>query len=145
MRAYSMDLRSRVLQDRVGGMRSVDVAAKYRVSRAWVDRVHQRHRAGEAGPRQQTLILARHAHAQRLPRLHRVHLEAVEQQVVVGVRVGGIRARDCHLIEVRQPVLRPVDMAGHGDAVRHAAMGEGSQISLTELLRTRLETDAVRG
>lgn len=59
MRAYSMDLRSRVLQDRVGGMRSVDVAAKYRVSRAWVDRVHQRHRAGEAGPRQQTVFRRR--------------------------------------------------------------------------------------
>ncbi len=59
MRAYSMDLRTRVLQDRVSGLPSKDIAAKYRVSRAWVDRVYQRHRAGEAGPRKQTKFRAR--------------------------------------------------------------------------------------
>ena len=59
MRAYSMDLRTRVLHDRVHGLASKEVAAKYRVSRAWVDRVYQRHRAGEDGPRAQTKFRAR--------------------------------------------------------------------------------------
>jgi transposase len=59
MRAYSMDLRRRVLQDRVSGLASAELAARYHVSRAWVDRVYQRHRAGEDGPRVQTKFRAR--------------------------------------------------------------------------------------
>jgi len=59
MAPYSMDLRSRVLEDRVGGLASKDVAAKYRVSRSWVDRVYQRHRAGEDTPRKQTKFRGR--------------------------------------------------------------------------------------
>lgn len=54
MAPYSMDLRSRVLRDSEAGMASKDVAAKYAVSRAWVDRVKQRRReTGETTPRQQ--------------------------------------------------------------------------------------------
>jgi orotate phosphoribosyltransferase-like protein len=37
-----MDIRTRVLQDSEAGTPSKEVAAKYRVSRAWVDRVKQR-------------------------------------------------------------------------------------------------------
>ncbi len=55
MPAYSMDLRTRVLQDSDAGMRSDAVAEKYRVSRAWVDRLKQRRReTGEIAPRKQT-------------------------------------------------------------------------------------------
>jgi transposase len=55
MAPYSMDLRSRVLRDSDAGMPSKEVAAKYAVSRAWVDRVKQRQRErGETTPRKQT-------------------------------------------------------------------------------------------
>ena len=59
MAAYSMDLRTRVLEDRDAGLKSNEVAAKYRVSRAWVDRVVQRRRErGEIAPRKQTKFRA---------------------------------------------------------------------------------------
>jgi transposase len=55
MAPYSMDLRTRVLGDCDGGMKVEEVAAKYRVSRAWVHRVLQRRReTGEIEPRRQT-------------------------------------------------------------------------------------------
>ena len=62
MAAYSMDLRTRVLEDWDGGMKVDDVAAKYRVSRAWVHRLVQRRReTGEVAPRRQTKFRARAA------------------------------------------------------------------------------------
>src|ERR1700675_4969879 len=55
MAPYSMDLRKRVLEDCESGLASKDVAAKFRVSRSWVDRVKQRRReTGEVAPRPQT-------------------------------------------------------------------------------------------
>ena len=52
MRAYSMDLRVRVLKDCDGGMKTAAVAAKYSVSPAWVRRLKQRRTAtGEVAPR----------------------------------------------------------------------------------------------
>jgi transposase len=52
MRAYSMDLRVRVLADCDAGMSTKVVAQKYTVSVAWVRRLKQRRRAsGEVGPR----------------------------------------------------------------------------------------------
>ena len=52
MRAYSMDLRERVLADCDEGMGPKAVAAKYRVSESWVRRLKQRRRAtGETTPR----------------------------------------------------------------------------------------------
>ena len=55
MAPYSMDLRTRVLRDSDAGLSSKEVAAKYTVSRAWVDRVKQRRRErGEIAPRTQT-------------------------------------------------------------------------------------------
>lgn len=55
MAPYSMDLRTRVLRDSDAGLSSKEVAAKYSVSRAWVDRVKQRRREhGEIAPRTQT-------------------------------------------------------------------------------------------
>jgi transposase len=52
VRAYSMDLRERVLADLDAGLPAKDAAAKYRVSAAWVRRLRQRRReTGETGPR----------------------------------------------------------------------------------------------
>jgi transposase len=60
MGAYSLDLRTRVLADWDAGMKAEEVAAKYRVSRAWVHRLVQRRReTGEIGPRRQTKFRAR--------------------------------------------------------------------------------------
>jgi transposase len=55
MAPYSMDLRTRVLQDYDAGMAPLEVAQKFRVSRSWVNRLVQRRReTGEISPRQQT-------------------------------------------------------------------------------------------
>jgi transposase len=52
MRAYSMDLRLRVLRDSEEGLESEEIAEKYGVSRSWIDRVKQRKREfGEIEPR----------------------------------------------------------------------------------------------
>ena len=60
MAPYSMDLRSRVLRDADAGLPSKDIAVKYAVSRAWVDRVKQRRReTGELAPRKQTTFRGR--------------------------------------------------------------------------------------
>ena len=57
MAPYSKDLRTRVLADRDTGMAAKDVAAKFRVSRSWVNRVVQRRReTGEVDPRPQTVF-----------------------------------------------------------------------------------------
>ena len=54
MRAYSMDLRERVLHDSDAGMQAAAVASKYRVSASWVRRLkHRRRETGEVAPRQQ--------------------------------------------------------------------------------------------
>ena len=54
-RAYSMDLRVRVLKDSDAGLSSKDLAARYHVSRAWVDALKQRRReTGDASARRQT-------------------------------------------------------------------------------------------
>jgi transposase len=52
MRAYSMDLRERVLADCDAGVTTRAVAQKYRVSESWVRRLKQRRAAtGETAPR----------------------------------------------------------------------------------------------
>ena len=57
MAPYSMDLRTRVLADRDAGLGSKEVAAKFRVSRSWVNRLVQRRReTGAVGPRPQTVF-----------------------------------------------------------------------------------------
>lgn len=54
MKAYSMDLRQRVLADCDAGMGTQEVAAKFSVSASWVRRLKQRRREnGEVAPRQQ--------------------------------------------------------------------------------------------
>jgi len=57
MAPYSKDLRTRVLADRDAGMAAKDVAAKFRVSVSWVNRLVQRRReTGEVAPRPQTVF-----------------------------------------------------------------------------------------
>jgi len=52
MRAYSMDLRVRILADCDDGLPPSQVARKYRVSKAWVNRLRQRRRqTGAVAPR----------------------------------------------------------------------------------------------
>jgi transposase len=54
MKAYSMDLRLRVLADSEAGLETSEVAEKLGVSPAWVRRVKQRYReAEEIAPRKQ--------------------------------------------------------------------------------------------
>jgi transposase len=95
MAPYSMDLRTRVLRDSDAGMPSKDVAAKYSVSRAWVDRVKQRRReGGEIAPRQQT-------------KFRRRVLAGHEDRIV-----GLINARpDATLIELRAALRIPVGVS----------------------------------
>jgi len=51
-----MDLRTRVLADFDGGLAAKEVAAKFRVSRSWVNRLVQRRcETGEVGPRPQQI------------------------------------------------------------------------------------------
>jgi len=52
--AYSMDLRERVIEDADAGVSSKDLAARYHVSRPWVDALKQRRReTGSIAPRKQ--------------------------------------------------------------------------------------------
>ena len=52
MKAYSMDLRERVLKDSDAGIRTREIAVKYSVSESWVRRLKQRRREnGETAPR----------------------------------------------------------------------------------------------
>lgn len=52
MRAYSMDLRVRVLEAAEAGESTAELAERFAVSPAWVRRLRQRHRAtGEVAPR----------------------------------------------------------------------------------------------
>jgi transposase len=58
--AYSMDLRTRVLRDSDAGFSSKDLAARYHVSRAWVDALKQRRRdTGAFAPRKPTKFRGR--------------------------------------------------------------------------------------
>ena len=50
-KAYSVDLRSRVLEDYDGGARPVDLARQYRVARSWIYKmVSQRRETGHIEP-----------------------------------------------------------------------------------------------
>lgn len=53
--AYSIDLRERVIEDADAGLSSKELAARYHVSRAWVDALKQRRReTGSIEARKQT-------------------------------------------------------------------------------------------
>jgi transposase len=85
MAPYSMDLRTRVLADCDAGMASKEVAAKFRVSRSWVDRVKQRRReTGEIAPREQT-VFKKQAFAGQEDRL-RAQVDAKPDQTLAELR-----------------------------------------------------------
>jgi transposase len=71
MRAYSLDLRERVLADCDAGLSNDEVARKYRVSAAWIRRLKQRRReSGSIEPRIRRLPPPRlMLHAERLREL----------------------------------------------------------------------------
>src|SRR5579871_1792341 len=72
MRAYSMDLRVRVLADADAGVPTRELAAKYRVSASWVRRLKQRRReTGETAPRP----------ARRRPPALAAHADRIRQAV----------------------------------------------------------------
>ena len=69
-RAYSMDLRTRVLRDGDTGLSSKELAERYHVSRAWVDALKQRRReTGLIGARPQTKFRGRILGAEEEARL----------------------------------------------------------------------------
>lgn len=93
MRAYSLDLRQRVLADCDGGQGTKVVAAKYRVSSSWVRRLKQRRReTGEIGPRKlgQPKGGQLAAHCERLRALNAERPDAtlVELQEALGLPVS---------------------------------------------------------
>ncbi len=68
--AYSMDLRTRVLQDSDAGLSSKELAERYHVSRAWVDALKQRRReTGAFAPLKPTKFRGRALAASDLARL----------------------------------------------------------------------------
>lgn len=93
MRAYSIDLRERVLRDSDAGMMADAVAEKYHVSGSWVRLLKQRRReTGEIGPRPQ-----RHGPRSKLePHVHTLAALIAEQpdrtlaelQVALGIAVS---------------------------------------------------------
>ena len=97
IRAYSQDLRERVLADCVGGMGTIEVAAKYRVSQSWVRRLKQRRRTtGSISPKKQRY--GRHAkwreHAETLAEIVRqtpdITLEELKAKAPVGLSISTI-------------------------------------------------------
>jgi transposase len=93
MRAYSMDLRVRVLADLDDGMTTAETAEAHRVSPAWVRRLAQRRReTGEVAPRtgRPGPVPALVAHHDRLRQLvrDRPGLTAAEYRDRLGVGVA---------------------------------------------------------
>ncbi len=99
-----MDLRTRVLRDSDGGTPSKEVAAKYAVSRAWVDRVKQRRReSGEIAPRKQAIFRRRvlAGHEDRIVAL----ITYVEQVLVPTLQAGDVVVLD-NLTMHKQPEVQ---------------------------------------
>jgi len=83
MRAYSLDLRERVLADCDAGQSNEEVARKYRVSAAWIRRLKQRRReTGSIAPRVRRVPPPRlMAYADRLHDLVRQRPDATLQEL----------------------------------------------------------------
>jgi transposase len=102
MRAYSMDLRERILRDSDAGLTANAVAEKYDVSRAWVDRLKQRRReTGEVTPRAQRYG----PHPKLGPHLHRL-ADLIQQQP------------DRTLVELQEALGLPASLATIWRAVK---------------------------
>ena len=93
MRAYSMDLRVRVMADVDGGMGTNAVAKKYRVSADWVRKLKRfRRETGDFGPRKQRVSRTTKldGHLEELQQLVAKHPDATlkELREKIGVSVG---------------------------------------------------------
>ena len=93
MKAYSMDLRERVLKDCDAGLPTKAVAEKYSVSKAWVRRLKQRRREdGRIAPRssRNNRVRKLDAHLDRLRELitARPDLTLAELREKLGVAVA---------------------------------------------------------
>jgi len=90
--AYSMDLRTRVLQDADTGLTSKELAERYHVSRAWVDALKQRRReTGAFAPRKQTKFRGRALAAsdvERLAALVAARPDATLEEIREGLRTA---------------------------------------------------------
>jgi transposase len=115
MRAYSMDLRERVLADCDAGEGTLAVAAKYRVSAAWVRRLKQRRReTGRIEPRprgrnRRTKLSGRGAELERLIRAAPdATLEELRARLAVRVSIGTLwnALRDLKLRFKKSPARR---------------------------------------
>ena len=105
MKAYSTDLRERVLADSDGGLGTRAAAAKYRVREAWVRRVKQvRRGTARTGP-------AAHAGGRAAGRV--AHADAIRAAVAA--------APDATLAECRQRPARPLSRSALARA--RAALG----------------------
>jgi transposase len=93
--SYSMDLRSRVMADVDAGLKPVEVAKKYRVSRSWVYKIIRFRR--ETG-----------SYAARQPRRSRTtKLDAVWSQLEQAV----LKRPDATLRELREQLNLPVGLS----------------------------------
>ena len=100
-----MDLRERVLADCDAGMGTTAVAAKYRVSPAWVRRLKQHRKAtGETAPRL----------AGRRPPTWASHAEAIRAAIV--------ETPDATLAELRQRLALPFSIATLHRAIAASGM-----------------------
>ena len=101
MRAYSIDLRQRVLADCDTGLRNDDVARKYRVSAAWIRRLKQRRReTGSLEPRIRRLPPPRlTAHEERLRELVEQRPDATLEELRQALDVPTSRASLCRALQ----------------------------------------------
>ena len=96
MDAYSVDLRKRVLADCDAGLKTKEVAAKYRVSRSWVRGLKQQRReTGSIAPRPRsggrpTIIVA--ARRERLKQLLAEHPDATVDELHRRLRIRCCRS-----------------------------------------------------
>jgi len=101
MRAYSLDLRERVLADCDAGCSNDEVARKYRVSASWIRRLNQRRRqTGSIEPRTRRLPPPRLlAHAQHLRDLLKQRPDATLEELRQALGVPTSVASFCRALQ----------------------------------------------
>jgi len=101
MRAYSLDLRQRVLADCDSGQNNDEVARKYRVSPAWIRRLKQRRReTGSIAPRARRIPQPRlMAHAELLQDLVQQRPDATLEELRQSLDVPTSLASLCRALK----------------------------------------------
>ena len=104
-KAYSTDLRERVIAACDQGERAAAVAKRYAVSESFIEKLKQRRREAGTGPRNRMLAVVTRSWARRAR--HSGHMEGEARQHVRGTtrRVGAV-GRPPHLV-VSPPALGP--------------------------------------